>query len=661
MALQVETIRLDQLTSDPVSPADGEVWYNSTTNKFNVQLSGSTVLPLLINPMTGLGDMIYGETGGIPTRLTGSVGGYLRSNANVAAPEFTRDLDVSTLFISSSTGGSIDSSAVFQIDSTDKGFILARMTFDQRNAIVSPATGLTIYDTTNNRIEYYDGSIWRRLTVRPSRYIAVSATGADFTSIQAAIDSVADASDANRYVVEVFAGIYSETITLKDYVTVRGQGWDTLVYGQLIASGSNYVTAQDFRIVSTNQPSLVCNVVGECDLVGIDMEANYDSSVGPSVTRSVIDLHGGTLFVYKESETYLSVTDVVNTASSTRQCIYNITGSNAFWLESYGTYHQLDTDNTGNDFAVLKLNSSAPFGSNWAFCQAGYSELTFSNTGHTNKVSIVLCENSDPDIDYIDSQVNIYTTDTTLSLVSAVVSGTLTAGDVTITDINYDVDADISANSYVGASCTSLDHLNIMNVFYETPGDTPIVRYTALGSLGEMHYVVYNGAGSSFSNGEVNGLRVYGHLSVDPADPPPSDGDTYYNTAIREMMNYDGSRSKWLSVSSYPVSAGRNGNTAPGSFYRGPDGLTFAPGIGFTVPKGTLTTVSWSKTSVASGSLETIVSGSVVHTLTSSVADTVFDYAANADFNAGLMQFRNKSTGNTTSNVVINAVYKKRA
>ncbi len=44
--------------------------------------------------------------------------------------------------------------------STTSGLLLPSMTTTQRNAIASPATGLEIFNTTTNQIEFYNGSVW---------------------------------------------------------------------------------------------------------------------------------------------------------------------------------------------------------------------------------------------------------------------------------------------------------------------------------------------------------------------------------------------------------------------------------------------------------------------------------------------------------------------
>jgi hypothetical protein len=54
----------------------------------------------------------------------------------------------------------LNSSAVLELESTTKGFLLPRLTTAQRNTIVSPAVGLTIFNTTLNCNEWYNGNDW---------------------------------------------------------------------------------------------------------------------------------------------------------------------------------------------------------------------------------------------------------------------------------------------------------------------------------------------------------------------------------------------------------------------------------------------------------------------------------------------------------------------
>jgi hypothetical protein len=53
-----------------------------------------------------------------------------------------------------------DASSILDLVSTTRGFLPPRMTTTQKNAIVSPAEGLMVYDTVLKRPCFYDGTSW---------------------------------------------------------------------------------------------------------------------------------------------------------------------------------------------------------------------------------------------------------------------------------------------------------------------------------------------------------------------------------------------------------------------------------------------------------------------------------------------------------------------
>jgi hypothetical protein len=67
---------------------------------------------------------------------------------------------LSAQFGINSDNSSPDPSAMLDVKSTSKGFLPPRMTTAQRDLIVSPASGLTVYNITYNRNETYSGSSW---------------------------------------------------------------------------------------------------------------------------------------------------------------------------------------------------------------------------------------------------------------------------------------------------------------------------------------------------------------------------------------------------------------------------------------------------------------------------------------------------------------------
>jgi len=56
-----------------------------------------------------------------------------------------------------------NSAAALEISSTSKALLLPRMTTVQRDAIASPVAGLILYNTTDNKVQFYNGSGWADL------------------------------------------------------------------------------------------------------------------------------------------------------------------------------------------------------------------------------------------------------------------------------------------------------------------------------------------------------------------------------------------------------------------------------------------------------------------------------------------------------------------
>jgi hypothetical protein len=82
---------------------------------------------------------------------------------SVFAPGYKLSVNGSALFALAginADNSSPHASAMLDVKSTTKGFLPPRMTTAQRDAIPSPAAGLTIYNTSTNGNETYNGSSW---------------------------------------------------------------------------------------------------------------------------------------------------------------------------------------------------------------------------------------------------------------------------------------------------------------------------------------------------------------------------------------------------------------------------------------------------------------------------------------------------------------------
>ena len=100
---------------------------------------------------------VYGGLGTSPILFSSGVDASTATIANSNMAIFDNG--------SVSVGGAADAASVkFQITSTTKGFLPPRMTTTQINAISSPATGLMVYNTTENTICFYNGTTWQKVT-----------------------------------------------------------------------------------------------------------------------------------------------------------------------------------------------------------------------------------------------------------------------------------------------------------------------------------------------------------------------------------------------------------------------------------------------------------------------------------------------------------------
>jgi len=107
-----------------------------------------------------IGGFICSSAGGTNdafyTLQSGSVQLYTRINGYLKS---------TSLVVTASTGlGSLNASAIAQIDSTTKGFLPPRMTTTEKNAIASPASGLVVYDTTLGKLCVRGASAWETIT-----------------------------------------------------------------------------------------------------------------------------------------------------------------------------------------------------------------------------------------------------------------------------------------------------------------------------------------------------------------------------------------------------------------------------------------------------------------------------------------------------------------
>ena len=80
-----------------------------------------------------------------------------------------------------------------------------------------------LVESTGLGFKFPNGSVQTSAANQYDKVLIVAKSGAPFTTIQAAIDSVTDAP-GNRYLVWVGPGVYNERVTMKAGVDIQGSG-----------------------------------------------------------------------------------------------------------------------------------------------------------------------------------------------------------------------------------------------------------------------------------------------------------------------------------------------------------------------------------------------------------------------------------------------------
>lgn len=150
-----------------------------------------------------------------------------------------------------------DISSMLDIRSTSKGFLAPRMTTAQRNAIVSPANGLIVYDTDLSSLYFFNGTVWS----------AIGSQGSTTRSNYVLVKSEAD------FPTPVAGVITLDTSTLYE------------INGQIILNNSINLNGAYVIGVDTNEDKLV-RVGGTI----------FSGNNGGSIRNLVLSAPGGTVF-----------------------------------------------------------------------------------------------------------------------------------------------------------------------------------------------------------------------------------------------------------------------------------------------------------------------------------------------------------------------------
>ncbi|HYF63336.1 MAG TPA: hypothetical protein VD886_11015 [Herpetosiphonaceae bacterium] len=218
-----------------------------------------------------------------------------------------------------------------------------------------------------------------------SNTVVVAGSGGDFGSVQAAIDSVAGAGPANPYTVFVASGVYTEQVTLKPHVHLRGAGQGATV----IRWGGGEAHPQGdggSATVRTANNSSLADLTIESSGNGVNVAIyNRDAAVSiRDVTVNAAASSGGQAYaIYNYNAAAQIAQSTVNiTAGYFAYGVYNYGGSNASVADSSikvsATVASIGTYTVGSTLRVrnstISGSTSIDRGAN-ATMQIAYSQL----------------------------------------------------------------------------------------------------------------------------------------------------------------------------------------------------------------------------------------------------------------------------------------------
>ncbi|MES2284988.1 MAG: hypothetical protein V4547_04805 [Bacteroidota bacterium] len=192
------------------------------------------------------------------------------------------------------TGTTPAASAALEVTSTTMGLLVPRITTMQRNAIISPAQSLLIFNITTNCYEWWDGlgSVW----------VSMSCGGCQIPAQPGIITGSAtfcNGSAGNVYIISAVTGATSYSWTVPSGSTITaGQGTTSITVTFGSTSGNIDVTAGNTCGTSTSSSLAVVSSVGGPAAPGAITGLSPVTSGSTGIVYSISPVAGATTYTW---------------------------------------------------------------------------------------------------------------------------------------------------------------------------------------------------------------------------------------------------------------------------------------------------------------------------------------------------------------------------
>lgn len=350
-------------------------------------------------------------------------------------------------------------------------------------------------------------------TTAYNNIISVSKTGGTYTTIQGAIDSILDASDANKYLIRVGAGHYTENITMKNYVSIQGAAGITKVFGSInygvALSGSSQII--DIDIESINAPAILVNtnIANIANLFNVSLTSRWSNN---SAVQSVVDLQHGTLRIAKSTINLYNLNS--GATDGYIDTIYHLHGVTPIDLEclySDNNIHQYNNNNATSLYYCTNTNTDKSV----SFFKDGSVSTTLHGSLPANKV-LVFTHSGSTTITTVD---NFYMDLTSVADISTItympaynnysvahdVSGTTIGSEIytSFCTINWDQVKIPDNVVYLGCAIAEIDYVDLMSFIFNTNFDVIPEEYTVEGVNSGLTVDISNSWGSYYNSSSI--------------------------------------------------------------------------------------------------------------------------------------------------------------
>jgi hypothetical protein len=180
---------------------------------------------------------------------------------------------------------------------------------------------------STKQIAQWNGSGWAcsDLDARPAQILWVAKSGGDFSSIQAAIGSISNASATNPYLIRIAPGVYNETVVLQPHIHLEGSGEEVTILRRASGAATPAAAATLRSAAHSSVRALSIENQGSgAWTVALHLDAGANQLVEQVTSRAQGGTHNAALYAASASQGQVRLLQAAATAAGNNSNAYGI-------------------------------------------------------------------------------------------------------------------------------------------------------------------------------------------------------------------------------------------------------------------------------------------------------------------------------------------------